>query len=352
MASVRLQYVTQDRDRHGNLRFYFRRPGKPKIRLRGMVGSDEFMSAYQAALKGGTSTVAKAEKSLEWLCDRYCKSASYQSLEEYTKRRKRAVLDEVCNITFGDGIRSRRIGELPFACMSSANIRKFRDMKADKPEAANYRLKQLAVLFTWAVKHELAKLNPVTGVEKLKSSGEGFYTWTESDVDKFEDFYPIGSRERLAMAIMLYLGVRRSDAVRLGPQHENRDKGTITFTAFKGRKNSPKNLTLPILPPLRANIDASEIGETAYLLTKGGKPHGSGDSFGNWFRKRCRAAGLHDCSPHGLRKAASVRCAEAGASVHELMAMFGWETPSMAMTYTRMAEQKRLASSAAEKLVK
>ncbi len=147
-------------------------------------------------------------------------------------------------------------------------------MKADKPEAANYRVKQLGALFTWAVKYELAKINPVTGVEKLSRASAGFYTWTESDVETFEAHHPIGSRERLAMAIMLYLGVRRSDAVRLGPQHENKEKGTITFPVFKGRKKSPKTLTLPILPPLREIIDASEVGETAYLLTRNGKPHG------------------------------------------------------------------------------
>ncbi len=309
MASVRLRYVTQDRDRHGNLRFYFRRPGKPKIRLRGTFGSEEFMTTYRAALTESAATVLKAEKSLDWLCDRYYKSASYQSLEEYTKRRKRAVLDEVCNITFGEGVRSRRIGSFPFASMSSANVRKIRDLKADKPEAANYRVKQLGALFTWAVKHELARNNPVTAVEKLRTASAGYYTWTESDVEKFEAHYPIGSRERLAMAIMLYLGIRRSDAVRLGPQNENKQKDTITFTVFKGRKKSPKTLTLPILPPLR------EI---------------SCDSFGNWFRDCCRAAVLPECSPHGLRKAAAVRCAEAGASVHELMALFGWDTPAMA----------------------
>jgi len=225
-------------------------------------------------------------------------------------------------------------------------------MKADKPEAANYRLKQLGVVFSWAIKQGIAKLNPVSGVEKLSSSGNGYYTWTEDDVERFETHYPVGTRERLAMAIMLYLGVRRSDAVRLGPQHVDKEGNSITFPVFKGRKNSLRMLTLPILPPLKAIIDASEVGETAYLLTKSGKPHGSGDSFGNWFRERCRAIGLPDCSPHGLRKAASVRCAEAGASVHELMAMYGWQTPAMAMVYTRMAEQKRLAMSAAEKLLK
>lgn len=50
MAYFTLKYVTKDRDRHGNVRFYFRRPGKPKIRLHGLPGSDEFMTAYRAAL--------------------------------------------------------------------------------------------------------------------------------------------------------------------------------------------------------------------------------------------------------------------------------------------------------------
>ena len=127
------------------------------------------------------------------------------------------------------------------------------------------------------------------------------------------------------MGIMLYLGVRLSDAIRLGPQHENKVGDSITFPVFKGRKKSLKILTLRILPPLREIIDSTTIGETTYLLTKHGRPHGSAASFGNWFSKRCHAIGLPNCSSHGLRKAASVMCAEAGASVHEMMALFGWD---------------------------
>jgi Phage integrase family len=59
---------------------------------------------------------------------------------------------------------------------------------------------------------------------------------------------------------------------------------------------------------------------------------------------------LPQCSPHGLRKIGAVRAAEAGASEHELMAMFGWETVDMARVYTRNAAQKRLAASGAAKL--
>ena len=45
-----------------------------------------------------------------------------------------------------------------------------------------------------------------------------------------------------------------------------------------------------------------------------------------------------------------LRAAEAGASEHELMAMFGWEDADMARVYTRKAAQKRLAASGAAKL--
>ena len=46
-------------------------------------------------------------------------------------------------------------------------------------------------------------------------------------------------------------------------------------------------------------------------------------------------AGLRQCTPHGLRNIGAVRAAEAGASEHELMAMFGWEDANMARAYTR-----------------
>jgi hypothetical protein len=61
-------------------------------------------------------------------------------------------------------------------------------------------------------------------------------------------------------------------------------------------------------------------------------------------------AGLPQCNCHGLRKIGAVRAAEAGASEHELMAMFGWDDASMARVYTRKAAQKKLAASGAAKL--
>jgi integrase len=168
-------------------------------------------------------------------------------------------------------------------------------------------------------------------------------------VENFEAFWPIGSRPRLAMAIMLYLGVRRSDAVLIGRKHESKDGLCVTFAQFKGRKKGATVLTLPILPPFRAILDASELGAETWLETSLGRPF-SAAGFGNGFKDWCKEAKLPQCNCHGLRKIGAVRAVEAGASEHELMAMFGWEDANMARVFTRKAAQKKLAASGAAKL--
>jgi hypothetical protein len=52
-------------------------------------------------------------------------------------------------------------------------------------------------------------------------------------------------------------------------------------------------------------------------------------------------------SAHRLRKLGARRFAEAGASEHQLMALFGWTNPHQAAVYTKKADRTRLEASAA-----
>ncbi len=56
--------------------------------------------------------------------------------------------------------------------------------------------------------------------------------------------------------------------------------------------------------------------------------------------------GIKHCSAHGLRKAGATIAADNGATAHELMAIFGWETLRQAEVDTRQADRKRLADRA------
>jgi integrase len=68
--------------------------------------------------------------------------------------------------------------------------------------------------------------------------------------------------------------------------------------------------------------------------------------FGNWMRERCNAAGLPECSSHGLRKAIARRLAEAGMSPHQIQAITGHTTLKEVERYTRAASQKLMAEMA------
>ena len=140
---------------------------------------------------------------------------------------------------------------------------------------------------------------------------------------------------------MLYAGVRISDAMRLGPQME-RD-GRLHFTEWKDRTHRPKDRAIPILPELRAVIDATPSGHLNYVVSELGKPYASARGFGSWFKRQCVMAGLAHCSAHGLRKAGATIAADNAAPAHALMAIFGWTTLSQAEVYTRAADWQRLA---------
>ena len=82
-----------------------------------------------------------------------------------------------------------------------------------------------------------------------------------------------------------------------------------------------------------------------FLVTEFGKPFTS-NGFGNWFKKRCREAGLPHCSAHGVRKAAAAKLAEVGCSDHEIMAIGGWKTLKEVQRYTKGARKRVLSDNA------
>lgn len=61
-------------------------------------------------------------------------------------------------------------------------MRAIRNEQVGLPEAANGRLKALGQVFAFAIREELATMDPTVGVEYLPGNGEGFHTWTVEEV--------------------------------------------------------------------------------------------------------------------------------------------------------------------------
>ena len=238
--------------------------------------------------------------------------------------------------------------DFPLSRMTSDAVEVLRDRKIHTLESANARVKAMRQVFKWGVKKKLAPTNPARDVEYFKSGSTGFHTWAPEEVQQFEERHAVGSKARLALALMLFTGQRRSDIIRFGKQHAK--GGKLTFTQHKGRNRKPKRLTLPILPALQRIIDTTACGDLTFLVNEWGRPF-TDAGFGNWFRDRCVEAGVPGRA-HGLRKAGATIAANNGATSRQLMAIFGWDTMKEAERYTRGADQKRLAEAAMHMLEK
>jgi len=348
--AVEYPYLCKDRDRHGNVRYYFRRNGR-KIRIRARPGSLEFQEAYQGLVevsepaRGVPQIIEKPKNgTYRWLCELYLRSTDFKQLDPKTQHVRRQVLERTWAEPIAPGV-DERFADFPINRITSKAVRVLRDRKRDFPQAANVRVKAIRRLFRWALEDEIpgVKSNPARDVSYLRGRPGGFRPWTAGEVEQYEKCHPIGSTARLALALLLYTGQRRSDVVLFGRQHVR--GGWLQFTQQKNRNRRPITLELPILPVLQRIIAASKTGDLTFLVNENGQPF-TANGFGNKMRQWCNEAGLPHCASHGLRKTGAAIAAENGATAHELMSIFGWLTLKEAERYTRTAEQKKIAGRA------
>jgi len=235
-------------------------------------------------------------------------------------------------------------GDKSYEQLRPRHIRKWRDGKSETPEAENELVKFLRQVFAHGVRQDMVDSNPAKAVEYISIGSTGFHSWTREEFGKYRSRWPVGTKQRLAMEMLLLFGLRRSDVVVAGPQHV-RD-GWLKMTLFKGGKKTPTVIEIPVLASLQSVIDATPCGDLSFLATGFGKPY-TANGFGNTFKRWCAAAGVPDnCSTHGLRKVGAAIAAKNGATDHQLMAIFGWLTSKEAQRYTRAANRKRMAGEA------
>ena len=95
-------------------------------------------------------------------------------------------------------------------------------------------------------------------VKAIRVKSDGFHSWTEDEIAQFEQHHQIGSRARLALALLLYTGQRRSDVVRIGRQHVRNG-----FVSIRQDKTGA-TLEVPVIPELEA-IMPRYTGRSSYI---------------------------------------------------------------------------------------
>ncbi|MCQ0987516.1 tyrosine-type recombinase/integrase [Jiella marina] len=337
MPRRRPPYLLKETTRHGTTVWYVRKGAGPRIRIRGDYGSPEFMAAYQAAIEGKAEEPSPraASGSFEWLLDRYRETGAWAALSVATRRQRQNIFHGVVAAA----------GRQPYASFTRAVIVAGREKRATTPAQARNFLDAMRGLFRWALDAGLVAVDPTAGVKNpRRAKGEGFPVWTEEEVERYEKRWPLGTRERVWLDVLLYTGLRRGDAVRLGRQHVREGVASIRTE----KSGYMVEVAIPILPVLAATLSAGPTGDLAFICGERGKPL-TKETFGNRFRTAARAAGVQK-SAHGVRKIGATRAANAGATVSELEAIFGWQGGAMASLYTRAADRRRLARAAITKM--
>lgn len=326
MTQIRLKYVHEYRDNKGNLRRYVRRRGFPLVPIPGLPGSSEFMEAYKAAISGAPAPRGPHKAgTVADLITRYYTSSPFVNLSPSSQALYRGVL----------GKHVEAHGHRMVADLQPDKAEKIiTDIGSKRPGMGNLTLKVLATVFKYAIKVRLRRDNPFQLIDRYKL-GE-HHTWTDAEIAQYEAYWKIGTRERLAFALLLYSAQRVSDAVKL------RRSDVMTITQQK----TGAELTIPMHPALLRIVKAGPANGINLIGDANGRPILS-VSLSRLIGRAAKQAGLPArCKAHGLRKAALRRLAEHSATAKQIGAVSGHKTLREIERYTAKADQTRLAASA------
>lgn len=349
MPRPRPPYLHKETTRHGNTVWYVRVGKGPRTRIKADYGTPEFTVEYDAAIAGkplsGNGSPSKA--SLQWLWDSYRETGAWTGLSMATRRQRENIMLHVLKDS----------GPKPYAAIGPQNIQAGLDRRSATPSAARHFFDTMKGLFRWAKKRKHVKRDPTADSDleapKAKKTG-GFPPWTREDVETYRRRWPIGTRQRVWLDVLLYTGPRRGDAVKIGRQHvkeiHNPDGSITRIASFKTEKSGEMvTVTIPVLEVLWKTLEAGPTGDLTWICGARGNPLVK-EAFGNDFSEAARMAGVKK-SAHGVRKIAATIAAENGATEKELDALFGWTDGGRTSSiYTKAASRARLATQAGHKL--
>jgi len=294
------------------------------------------MAAYQA-YRGEKPVAAPTSRKVEGsfgrlVTDFYADRAFKKDLKPSSQRKYRDVLEGL----------ARDHGHRAVSAMTPEAVERIINRIGEtRPAMANLTRAVLRQLMKFAKKHGMIAINPVVGIEAFKV-GE-HHTWTDGELRQFETRWRLGTRERLAYALLLFTGQRVGDIASRTRAHVQ--DGSI----YVVQEKTGAELWIPIHPELALALKAYPARGLALIGKANGQPM-TAHSLSRLMSKAIDKAGLPGrCVPHGLRKAMLRILAEQGATSKEIQGISGHKTLREIERYTKAADQRILARSTMEK---
>jgi integrase len=337
MATFKLRYVHEYIDQTGKPRRYFRRGGK-NVTLPGEPGSSAFMAAYAACLDQQPAPPPPSQQKPagsfgRLVTDFYASKAFTKDIKASSRRTYRSVLEPLVEAHGHRGV----------SMMTHQAVERIINrIGVEKPAMANLTRAVLRKLMKFAIKAGQINYNPTAAIDTFKT-GE-HHTWTDAELRQFERRWPLGTRERLAYALLLYTAQRVGDVATRTRAHIR--NGEI----YVAQEKTGVELWIEIHPELERALKAYPANGLALIGKANGEPL-KRPALTALMARAIEEAGLPDrCVAHGLRKAIMRIMAENGATSKQIAGVSGHQSLREIERYTKAADQRKLARAAMEKI--
>ena len=196
---AKLPYVKEYTDDCGIRRRYFRRKGFTGGALPGPIGSPEFLEAYQSFMGGKPAPIAKGEArpgTFGHLIASYYQTVEFANLKLSSKQLYRYALEPL----------KEKYGHHPLSTVTRSNlIAIVEKIGSHAPGMANLTRAVLQKMLKGAFDRNQIAENPLA--RKIEAYKVGtHHTWTDAELKQFETRWPLGTRQRLAYALLFYTG--------------------------------------------------------------------------------------------------------------------------------------------------
>src|SRR5450759_1713818 len=280
------------------------------------------MAAYQGYMAWVAPVVSprSIEGSLGRLINEYYGSRPFLNLKPSSRQIYRYVLEPLAKV---HGHRTALITHKQASKLIA-------EIGATKPGMANLTKSVLQKLMKHAIKANWRDDNPIIGIETFKRGTH--HTWNEGELKTFEKRWPLGTRQRLAYALLLYTGQRVGDVAKM-------NRGDVVGGELHViQQKTGTELHLPFAAEIQKALAADPAKGLTLIGREDGKPM-TRAGLTRFMADAIAEAGLPaKCVSHGLRKATMRRLAEAGKTTKQIAAVSGHKSLREVERYTDAAE--------------